>query len=301
MIRTISALAERARYSLRRVTPVVVPKAFHPHALRLYLRIVRPLYVGDTVFCPCCTCSFRDFVPYRIGGINYLCPGCASFQRHRLLWLFLKQQGDLFTKRLRVLHIAPEHCFQQPLRHLPNLEYLSADLDSSLAMEKMDITNIQYPANSFDVILCNHVLEHVSDDRLAMREFVRILKPDGWAILQSPLDTSRATTLEDPSIVTPKDRERLYWQADHLRLYGRDYKERLEQAGFAVSVDPFVNSLGEEAIRRFGLAKEEIYFAANRSTYVELGREVQGLYPLHYESGTPIFYQDRQDGSVLAP
>jgi SAM-dependent methyltransferase len=262
----LDRIVERFRQSLnslRRVAQAVIPRKFHPHAFRLYLGMLRPLYAGDAVFCPCCGRSFRDFAPYRINGINYVCPACGSFQRHRLLWLFLKEKTDLFTRRLRVLHVAPEDCFQSVFRSLPNLDYLSADLNSSLAMEKMDIENIRYPNNSFDVILCNHVLEHVTDDRRAMREMARVLKPNGWAILQCPLDSRRMTTLEDPNIITPKDRKRFYWQEDHWRLYGRDYKHRLEQAGFAVNVYAFAQNLGEEAIRRFGLlAHEEIYLCS---------------------------------------
>jgi ubiquinone/menaquinone biosynthesis C-methylase UbiE len=119
------------------------------------------------------------------------------------------------------------------------------------------LTAIQYPDNSFDAIYCSHVLEHIPDDRAAMRELFRVLKPGGWAILQVPLDSTRETTYEDPSITSFEARERAYWQADHVRLYGRDYTAKLESTGFRVRVDWFVKTFTEGQIHRFGLDKSE--------------------------------------------
>jgi SAM-dependent methyltransferase len=188
------------------------------------------------------------------------CPRCGASERHRHLWLYLQNSTNLFSEPLRVLHFAPEWIIQKKLRRCPNLDYISADIDPHSAMVKMDITDITYPDHAFDVVLCSHVLEHVSDDRKAIRELYRVLKPGGWAAVLVPLDHGRATTLEDPTVVLPEDRERLFWQADHFRLYGRDFKNRLEQAGFTVAVDSYRPEPKAEIARRFGLKpQDEIY------------------------------------------
>ena len=163
-----------------------------------------------------------------------------------------------------MLHVAPESCFRHALRALPNISYLSADYDSATAMERMDITAIGHPDESFDVVICNHVLEHVSDDRRAMRELLRILRPGGWAMLQVPLDPSREATLEDPRIVDPRERRRAFGQYDHVRLYGRDYPERLRSQGFKVAPDRFVEELPRQTVEELGLDVEETIYVARR-------------------------------------
>ena len=160
-----------------------------------------------------------------------------------------------------MLHVAPEPQLSFLFRRATYLEYLSADLDDPGAMVKMDITDIKYPDNFFDVIYCSHVLEHVPDDRKAMAEFYRILKPGGWAILQVPITADR--TFEDPTVTSPADRERLFGQVDHVRRYGPDYGERLLAAGFSVKVDQFVLEFGDSKIQKYGLTKnEDVYFCA---------------------------------------
>lgn len=221
-------------------------------------------HLGNNVVCPCCNWHFREFLPYGLTHRpNSLCPRCSSLERHRLLWLYFKQKTNLFSANLRILHIAPEKWFQNKLQPLPNLNYLSADLEATWAMEKMDITNISYRDNTFDVILCNHVLEHIPDDRKAMKELFRILKPNGWAILQVPLNSDLDKTLEDITITSPEERERVFGQKDHVRLYGRDYKDRLKEAGFDVKVDTFVKDLDEQTVYKYGLRKDhDIYFCS---------------------------------------
>lgn len=221
-------------------------------------------YRGNNVYCPCCNEQFRKFL---IFGANSrpdaLCPGCLSLERHRLLWLFLKHKTNLFLDSLKVLHIAPEFIFQRYFISMPNLQYLSADLEPDEVMVKMDITNIQYPDASFDVILCNHVLEHVPNDRTAMKELFRVLKPGGWAILQVPLDLTLEQTREGTPELSPQEREQWFGHHDHVRMYGRDYKSKLESIGFRVTVDGYAKELGLEPTKKFGLmAEEDIYFCA---------------------------------------
>ncbi|WP_071591937.1 class I SAM-dependent methyltransferase [Baaleninema simplex] len=219
-------------------------------------------YIGDNVVCPCCNGHFREFRTAGVGQRpNAQCPRCTAMERHRLLWLYLQQRTNLFTDRLKVLHIAPEKIFYHKFIELDNLDYLTADLDSSLAMVKMDITDIQYDDNSFDVVLCNHVLEHIPNDRQAMRELCRVLKPGGWAILQVPLDLDRDETFEDPSVESPEERERLFGQKDHVRWYGKDYADRLQEAGFTVKIDPFVRELDEAIVKRYALLPHhDVYY-----------------------------------------
>jgi SAM-dependent methyltransferase len=156
-----------------------------------------------------------------------------------------------------MLHVAPEYAFLRPLSAAPGLEYVSGDFDSALAEHQLDVMDLPFASASFDFLICNHVLEHVEDDRLAMAEIHRVLKPGGWAILMCPVDGQRATTLEDPTAVTPEQRHRAFGQADHLRLYGRDYADRLAAAGFAVQAERYLDGFGEAEIARLGLRRDE--------------------------------------------
>lgn len=223
-------------------------------------------YAGQEYACPCCEGSFRTFLP---SGINHRpnaeCPKCFSLERHRLLWLYLKNRTNLLSDNLKVLHFAPEFQLYRLIRQLPNIDYLTADLSAPRVMMNMDITNIPLADNSFDVILCNHVLEHVPNDVQAMRELYRVLKPNGWAILQVPLDGNLQETLEDPNITSEEDRLKYYGQKDHVRLYGRDYKNKLESAGFQVQVQDYIQELDATLVEKYRLVSEDpntedIYF-----------------------------------------
>lgn len=220
---------------------------------------------GNKVECPICEIGYRKFLPY--GRLNprpnALCPDSLSLERHRLMWLYLKDKTNFFTQPQKLLHIAPELCFIKKFKSMENLDYTTADLESPLADVKMDVHHIPFDDNTFNVVFCNHVMEHVDDDIKAMSEIYRVLKPGGWAIIQSPQDYHREETLEDPSITDPKERERVYWQSDHVRLFGMDYGKRLEKAGFSVIEDRYVMELPEETVKRYALPpKEIIYFCA---------------------------------------
>ena len=242
-------------------------KAFVPVQYRVPVRkALRILnHLGMRVTCPCCRWRFRRFLPYGVNQrANALCPNCGSLERHRLLWLYLKNRTDLFQRSHRMLHIASEPIFARMFQRLPALTYFTADLNSQSVSVRLDITNVAYKDNSFDVVLCNHVLEHVENDRKAMTELWRVLRPGGWAIINSPIDLERAETFEDWSIKSPVDRERAFGQRDHVRLYGRDYKERLQKAGFAVKVDRYIRELDPYVVRKHGLPDEEIYFCTKQ-------------------------------------
>ena len=215
---------------------------------------------GDTHTDPIDGRTFKNFLPY--GYLtprdNVLSPSTLSLERHRLLWLFLKNKTDFFSASLKVLHFAPEQAFYGRFRKLENLEYTTIDLNSPLADIKADICDLPIEDNSFDVILCNHVLEHIPNDELAMKELYRIMKPGGWGILQIPQDIHRDKTFEDDSITDKKERTRIFGQYDHVRIYGLDYFDKLRAAGFKVNAVDYTLEIGEEDIEKFRLAKGEL-------------------------------------------
>jgi len=242
-----------------------VPRKQLQYVSHYIMRVVSIFMRGNKVECPICEISYRKFLPY--GRLhprdNALCPDSLSLERHRLMWLYLQERTNFFTADLKLLHIAPELCFIKKFKGMDNIDYTTADLESPLADVKMDVHDIPFDANTFDVVFCNHVMEHVKDDIKAMTEIYRVLKPGGWAIIQSPQDYSRTETLEDPSITDPKERERVYWQDDHVRLFGLDYGKRLEKAGFQVTEDRFVMEMDPAKVQRYALPEKEIiYFCA---------------------------------------
>ncbi len=215
---------------------------------------------GDTYIDPIDGKSFKRFLPYGYESPreNVLSPSTLSLERHRLLWLYLKSETDFFTKKHKVLHFAPEQAFYKRFRALENLNYTTTDLDSPLADIKADICDLPFADNSFDIIFCNHVLEHIPDDTKAMEEIYRILKPNGWAVLQIPQDLKRATTFEDNTITDRKERAKIFGQYDHVRIYGRDYFTKLREIGFHVEEVDYTLKLAPETIDKYRLAKGEI-------------------------------------------
>ena len=240
-----------------------VPRKYLQLFSHFFLRILAVFYRGNKVECPVCQKRFRKFLPY--GRVNprpnALCPSCLALERHRLMWRYLQQKTNFFTADLKVLHVAPELCFIKRFEAMANLDYITADIESPLAKVKMDLHDIPFEAGTFDVAFCNHVMEHVTDDIQCMKELHRVLKPGGWAIIQSPMDFDRAETYEDASITSPAEREKAFLQSDHLRLYGMDYHERLEKSGFNVTIDHFVQEINLLERERYALpGKEIIYF-----------------------------------------
>ena len=244
-----------------------IPRKYLQIFSHVALRVVSIFYIGNKVECPVCGSTFRKFLPYgRLKSrSNALCPHCLSLERHRAIWLYLQEKTDFFSADAKMLHIAPELCFMDRFEKMKNLDYLTADIESPLAKLKMDIHDIPLEDASIDVIFCNHVLEHVDDDIRALEEMRRVLRPGGWAILQIPFFYPlRETTYEDRSITDPKEREIAFGQDDHVRMYGKDYGQRLASAGFDVIADDFIQHLGDEKIQRHALPKEEIIYKVAR-------------------------------------
>lgn len=209
------------------------------------------------VECPFCKWSARKFLPFGVKKrYNALCPKCGSLERHRLYYFFLKKYIDP-DQYARVLHFAPEKILEGLFKSYDNLEYISADIDPSQAMVKQDITNLSFPDNSFDLIFCSHVLEHIENDRKAMSEILRVLKPGSTAIIQVPLYNIE-NTFEDYTINTPSEREKKFGQWNHVRMYGKDFVSRLEESGFSVIKDDFYKTLSDEIHEKHSLKKESI-------------------------------------------
>lgn len=225
---------------------------------------VRPLVAfslkGNNYTDPIDGKSFRAFLPYGYENPreNVLSPSTLSLERHRLLWLYLKNETDFFTKANKVLHFAPEQAFHKRFKKLDNIDYTTTDLNSPLAEVKADICDLPFKDGSFDIILCNHVLEHIPDDTKAMQELFRILKPGGWGIFQIPQDLKRAETFEDDSITDRKERAKIFGQYDHVRIYGRDYFDKLRSIGFKVEEVDYTQKLPEKEVEQYRLAKGEI-------------------------------------------
>ena len=213
-----------------------------------------------------CGGSSREFL--RFGADrreDAMCPRCGALERHRFVWRYFETKTDLFDGRpKRVLHVAPERCFTPRLRRRLGLGYTTADLRDPRAMLRMDITRIELPDGSFDVVYCSHVLEHVPDDRAALRELHRVLRPGGWAILLVPITAER--TIEDPSVLDPLARLKTFGQRDHVRRYGPDFVDRLREAGFAVKVERVRDCFEPGAAIRMGLtpASGDIHHCVKR-------------------------------------
>lgn len=204
--------------------------------------------------------SYRKFLPY--GYVkqreNALSPGTLSLERHRLLWMFLKNETVFFKKKIKVLHIAPEQSFYKIFKKQKNISYTTYDLNSPLASIKGDICDMPFKDNSFDFLLCNHVLEHIEDDQKAISEIYRVLNINGTAILQVPINENSKKTLEDNLITNKKERIEKFGQYDHVRLYGLDYFERLKKAGFKVSPIKYSSNFTKKEIEKFGIIEDEI-------------------------------------------
>jgi len=206
--------------------------------------------------------SFRKFLPYGYEDIreNVLAPGTLSLERHRIFWLYLKNETAFFNndKRRKLLHFAPEQAFYKRFKKMKNLDYVTTDLNSPLADVKADICNLPFKDNEFDYIFCNHVLEHIPNDSKAMQELYRVLAPGGIGIFQIPQDLSRKITFEDDGITNPKERAKIFGQYDHVRVYGRDYFDKLRSIGFEVLEVDYTKTLSEIEIDKYRLAKGEI-------------------------------------------
>ena len=250
---------------MKKIFKLILNTIPRPILIRLSI-VVRPILAfllkGNTFTDPIDGKSFRIFLPYGYGTQrnNVLSPSTLSLERHRLLWLYLQNETNFFTSKTKkkILHFAPEQEFYKRFKKQTNIDYTTTDLLSPLADVKADICNLPFENDSYDIIFCNHVLEHIPDDTKAMQELYRVLKPGGMGIFQIPQDLSRATTFSDDTIVDQKERAKIFGQYDHVRVYGKDYFEKLRSIGFKVVEEDYTNRISPELVEKYCLAKGEI-------------------------------------------
>ena len=245
-----------------KIFKVILNRVPRPLLIKLSY-VVRPFIAfylkGNNYTDPIDNKSFRKFLPYgyEIQRQNVLSPSTLSLERHRLLWLYLTNETNFFTSKKKVLHMAPEQCFLSRFKKL-NHDYTTADLDSPIADIKADIVNLPFNDNSFDVVFCNHVLEHIQDDTKAMKELFRVMKKGGMGIFQVPQDLNRDVTFEDNSIINPKERAKIFGQYDHVRVYGKDYFNKLRSIGFEVKEVNYSQKLSSEISSKYRLMEGEL-------------------------------------------
>lgn len=262
---------------LKKIAKSVVPRKIKPTASQYFRKTI---HFGTRYECPICSAKLKSFLPFgedtpvitkqQVIGLGYRpeaqCPVCYSLDRDRLQYLYLTHKTPLFTDPHLLLHIAPEHSLKAILEDSPSIHYLSADIDPTHTMIKMDITKIQYPEESFDAIICNHVLDHIHHDTLAMAELYRVLMPGGWAVLQVPISLTLEQTYEDNTLTSIWEREVAFGEDDHVRIYAMDYVDRLQNIGFEVEIFDWTQdrkNFGGDA-NKFNLIEEEKLFIAHK-------------------------------------
>ncbi len=244
-----------------------VPKSMQKPALltvNLSIGLLNKIvYFGLAYRCPVCNSRLRRFRPLIEKHYSRLsakrCPVCKSLERHRWVWLYLNEKTNLFDGQpKKMLHIAPETRFARLFQKIRGMDYLSGDIEPGRAMETIDITDIRYPDNTFDIIYCSHVLEHVPDDKKAVSEFFRVLKPGGWALILVPITGEK--TVEDAGLTDPEEKRKKFGHPDHVRICGLDYSDRLRHAGFEVAIENPSEHISKETMRRYGLNKTTLFF-----------------------------------------
>ena len=256
---------------IRPLIPNFLLNSFRAYKKNQYLKSVK----GHNVECSICNATFKVFGDYgHPPRTNANCYNCGSKERHRLLFKYLKDQVKLFEIRepISILHFAPEGFFYEILSNSPHIQYTPCDLqpelynfDGTVEVQKVDITNIPYEDGSFDFILCNHVLEHIPEDRVAMKELFRVMKEGGHGIFQVPIDYNLDETFEDWSITSPEERAKAFGQHDHVRWYGNDYKKRLAAAGFEVDENTYVKKFSSDEQFKYGFSPDELIYHCKKS------------------------------------
>lgn len=250
----------------------LIPRPVLQRVAEWIVPVVGLLYLGKGKQCPLCGCQRRKFLPYGYvtSRENALCPNCLSLERHRLLWLWLVRESDIGRGAMalpKMLHIAPEVALMRKFRKMyastPD-RYVTADLESPLADMHFDVQQIPLEAESFDAIICNHIMEHVEDDGKALRELYRIMRRGGWGVILSPVELEREKTFEDDTITDPAERTRIFGQYDHRRIYGRDYAARLREAGFEVYDIDYKNELSKAEQELYALPADHLYIVCKQ-------------------------------------
>jgi SAM-dependent methyltransferase len=227
-------------------------------------------HAGKGVVCVICKSEFSSFATFGANRRkNARCLTCDSLERHRLLWKYITEEKKLLEpkSKIKVMHFAPEKSFYDILSDHPNIEYVPCDFvpeqynyGGKVSLTKVNITEIPFPDNHFDVVLCAHVLEHIPDDIKAMSELRRVMKPTGWGVFQVPIDYTREKTYEDFTITSPAARKKAFGRKSHVRWYGQDYKDRLKSVGLKVTEDDYVKRFSKQDLFKYGLVPNEMIY-----------------------------------------
>lgn len=242
-------------------------KAFRWRLIETLLALRALLFIGNKYMCPCCGWRLRAFTH---GGASFktrhrgYCPRCNAKARHRRDWLLLKDKTNLFRDELRLLHVSPKYSLLRRLKRMENLQYTAVDLYARPHMDvQMNLAAVPFRSDTFDALICIHVLEHVKDDRHAIQELYRMVKPGGWAFISVPIRFDQPT-YEDPTITTAEGRRQAFGERSHYRVYGHDLAERLQSCGFEIQV-----YLGEDIdpqkMAKYGLLDDETVFLCKRT------------------------------------
>lgn len=248
---------------MKKITRFILNLLPRPLLIKISIKILpilKFIFRGNTYVDPIDKAHLSRFLPYGYERIrkNALSPSTLSLERHRLLWLYLEHETNIFKESTKLLHVAPEQAFYKRLKQQKNIDYTSVDLHSPIVDIKADITQLPFDDNVFDVIICNHVLEHIQEDQLAIKEMYRVLKKGGFAILQIPLDNNLSKTYEDASIQDPELRKKHFGQYDHVRVYGWDFFERLHQSGFETNPLAYADQFSEDDQKMYGIENNDI-------------------------------------------
>lgn len=243
----------------RATARLLLPDRFHSVAEIIYRRSLQVAYLGRGRECNLCGYKCRQFIPFGVPTKpDVQCPSCRSVKRHRTMWEYIRRETEIFRGGCDVLYFAPMNILESQLDR-PTVNLVTTDLEMPGVDTRADITSLPFPDGVFDAIICAHVLEHVPDDRKAMRELYRVLSEDGWLLVDVPLDRGRESTYEDPSVTDPVEREKEYGQRDHVRLYGQDFTDRLEEAGFSVNRYSAASRMPASEMERLGLREQPLY------------------------------------------
>ncbi len=223
------------------------------------------------MFCPICETEALTFLTIGSNGRkNAECPACGSYERHRFLWVILSLKCNVLDNQPQsILEVGPARALSKRMETIDTIEYVSIDPYSDRGRIKMDVTDIRFPDMRFDGIICSHVLEHVPDDRKGLSELYRILKPDGWGIIAVPITSD--STYEDPMVVTDEDRLRLYGAKNHVRRYGEDVEDRIQEAGFLTQKISPHEIIAEPYMRISNIPRQYrgIYFCKKKNSFNE--------------------------------